>query len=342
MARNYRASGDIERAQQAYQRALHVVRINEGLYSETQVPLLKALFETYRLSGDLATLDARYDYYFRLYGSGQPPYTPVRLTAALEYLRWQREALRLHLDSSDAQRLLALYALNDQLIAGVTADTGADFELYRQLVLSQLRNIYLLQSRYHPKVESTGVVSRNFPPAAWEEEEDPHQQRLENLQRNALARGRALLQDLVARTPPEQLELLAGAYLELADWNQWNDRRAEALAAYRKVVELLRRAGRDELLSQWFGAPVELPANGAFWQPRGAAGDVHPVVVHARYDVSAAGRAKNIETTSLAEEDDAKAGRVRRQLAETRFRPRLLDGAPQSDPDLQRDYEVLN
>ncbi len=99
MARLLRRSGDLAGAQQAYQRALHVVRINEGLYSERQVPILRELFDIYRMTGDMAMLDGRYDYFFRLYGSGQPPYTPVRLGAGLEYLRWQREALRLGLDA---------------------------------------------------------------------------------------------------------------------------------------------------------------------------------------------------------------------------------------------------
>ncbi|MBP6682355.1 MAG: tetratricopeptide repeat protein, partial [Halioglobus sp.] len=104
MARVLRRSGDIAGAQQAYQRALHLVRVNEGLYSERQVPILRELFDIYRMTGDLAMLDGRYDYFFSLYGSGQPPYTPIRLGAGLEYMRWQREALRLGVDERDTER----------------------------------------------------------------------------------------------------------------------------------------------------------------------------------------------------------------------------------------------
>lgn len=340
LARLLRRGGDLARAQRVYLRALHVVRINEGLYSERQVPILRELFETYRTTGDLASLDARYGYFFRLYGSGEPPYTPVRIGAALEYMRWQREALRLGLDKDDARRLLQLYTLNERILEGVAADPAVDLADYRALVLSQLRNLYLIQDRYQPKLDTTRTTFGNAMPGAWDEE-DADRRRIEITQRSALSRGREMLQELIARTPPEQVEALAGAWLELADWNQWNDRRSEALAAYGHVVKLLRGAERDEVLQQWLGEPVELPANGAFWQPRQAVGGEQPIVVRARFDVSASGKAGNIEATALASEYESKASRLRRNLAQTRFRPRMVNGEPEATLQLQRDYEVL-
>jgi hypothetical protein len=343
LARLHRQEGDIKQAQQAYLRALHVVRINEGLYSERQVPILKELFELYRMTGDMATLDARYDYFFRLYGSGQPPYSPVRLGAALEYLRWQREALRLEIDERETERLLALCTLNEEILQGVRADPEAYPERYRELVLSQLRNLYLLENLYEPRDEIKGMTSNSrVAVAAWSEEQNVSQHRLEVFHRQSLARGRELLEDLIARTPPEQSESLAASYLELADWNQWNDRRSEALLAYGQVEKLLQDAGKTDLLEQWLGQAVELPANGAFWQPRQLAAGEEPIVVQARYDVTVTGRAHNIEATAVASENEGKAGRVRRYLAQTRFRPRIVDGEPEPEPQLLRDYEVLN
>ncbi len=341
LARLLRQNGDIKQAQQLYRRALHVVRVNEGLYSERQVPILKELFETYRMTGDLAMLDSRYNYYFRLYGSGQPPYTTVRLGAALEYLRWQREALRLGLDRHDAERLHMLYSLNEHILAGVVADPFVDFVSYRALVLSQLRNLYLLQDRYKSRVKAIGELPATRLANTWDDPKDT-QYRLETLQRNALAHGRKLLGEFIIRIPPERLEALAAAWLELADWNQWNDRRSEALTAYEQVAKLLRDAGQVQLLLQWLGQPVELPANGAFWQPRELSEGVEPIVIRARYDVSAVGRADNIEATAMASEYEGKADRLRRKLAQTRFRPRIVNGEPEAEIHLLRDYEVLD
>jgi hypothetical protein len=341
MARLLRRSGDIAGAQEAYQRALHVVRINEGLYSERQVPILRELFDIYRMTGDLAMLDGRYDYFFRLYGRGQPPYTPIRLGAGLEYLRWQREALRLGLDAQDTERLLALYSLNEKMLQQAAVDPAVDFAGYRALALSQLRNLYLLLDRYEPMVEPMVQPMGTGAPGGWEEV-DPGQRRLETVQRNAVARGRTLLEELIQRTPAEQVEELADAWLELGDWNQWNDRPQQALAAYGEVASLLQEAGLDDLLHERLGQPVELPANGAFWQPRPGQDATEPVVVQASYDVSAAGRASNVDVKAVVSEHTGKAGKVRRSLGQTRFRPSLVNGEPQASARLSRQYEVLD
>lgn len=340
LARLHRRNGNLLQAQQAYQRALHVVRINEGLYSENQVPILRELFETYRMTGDMATLDARYEYFFRLYGSGRPPYTPVRLNAALEYLRWQREAVRLELDEQETRRMFDMYSLNEQLLEDVAQDPAVDFQVYRALTLSQLRNLYLLRDRYKPNLETSTAGGSVGIPTAWDEK-DTYQHRLESYQRTALSRGRTLLEELIERAAPDQLQERAGVWLELADWNQWNDRGAEAQEAYAQVEKLLEQAGQSDLLQQWLGEPVELPANGAFWQPRTPGDDSAPIVIQARFDVSASGKAQNIEAVALASENESKAGRVRRNLAKTRFRPRIVDGEPQAELHLQRDYQVM-
>jgi len=143
-------------------------------------------------------------------------------------------------------------------------------------------------------------------------------------------------------SPCGQVEGLADAWLELGDWNQWNDRPQQALAAYGEVASLLQGAGLGDLLHEWLGQPVELPANGAFWQPRPGQGATEPVVVQASYDVSAAGRASNVDVKAVASEHAAKAGKVRRSLGQTRFRPSLVDGEPQASARLSRQYEVLD
>ena len=116
LGRHYRERGEYGEALGYYRRALHIVRVNDGLYSERQIPLVRDLLDTYRLAGDLQELDERYEYFFRLYGNGEPPYTELRLRASLEFLRWQREALRIDLDGDGKNRLLKLYQLNEHIL----------------------------------------------------------------------------------------------------------------------------------------------------------------------------------------------------------------------------------
>lgn len=335
LARLSQQNGDIAAAQRLYERALHVVRINEGLYSEQQVPILQQLFASYRQAGDMETLDGRYDYFFRLYGGGKPPYTALRLNAALEYMRWQREALLIGLGGGGAARLMALFDLNQQVLDLAAQDPAVSESSYRALVLSQLRNLYLVQDRHRPALEDASAPPISLGAAGWTQQ-DINEHRLQSIQRKAISRGRELLQELIDRTPAGQPVELASIYLELADWNQWNDRRADALAAYTQVAELLQQADRPALLNEWLGAPQELPANGAFLRP--AAALEEGAVMQARFDVSTEGRALNILVSAASEADEGKAGRFRRALSRVRFRPSYTGGDPAEQLQLSRDY----
>ena len=178
----------------------------------------------------------------------------------------------------------------------MASDPGAGLADYRALALSQLRNLYLLSDRYEPKVEAFGPGGvTTAMPTAWEEQ-DTTRKRLEVFQRNALSRGRALLEELIART-------------RLSNWKRspppgWNSRTGTSgMTVARRRWRLIGRSSnccsiliRPNCCSNGWGsrwncrqtAPSGSPATG-----RGA-----PVVVHARYDVSATGKAGNIEVTT--------------------------------------------
>ena len=338
----YRQQGDLQQAMRLYRRALHVVRVNDGLYSERQMPILRQLLDAYRITGDLEALDGRYDYYYRLYGRGQPPYTEVRVSATLAYLRWQREAIRLGIEADETRRLLALYQLNEEQIRGLAADPEAELSWYRDLVLSHVRNLYLVEDRFAPAVESMSMTA-DMPMLAndWKEE-DWNKRRLETLQRGSLSRGAELLLDLISRTAGEGDPVeLARLHLELGDWYQWHGGDRRAADQYREVVKLLSEERRPDLLQSWLGQPVELPDNGAFWQPRPPRDPGAPVVVQVRYDVSARGRVSNMQSTVADPTHEGIASRIRRKLGQIRFRPRWDRGEAEPVAQVQREYQLM-
>lgn len=339
IARGYRHGGDYRQALATYRRALHIVRVNDGLYSERQIPLLREMLVTYRESGDRVGLDARYDYFFRVYGMGRAPYTPLRLRAALEYLRWQREALLTGLPGNRERRMLDLMALNQSLVDAVIADPDAPFSWQRGLVLSQLSNLYLLQDQFEPAIDETSLLGGrellNPQPLAAGLDD----QRMNNTLRTAYARGRTLLEDLLACVPAGQAVDRASVLLALADWHLWNNSRQRADHAYGEVAETLRLAGETTLLDDWLGEPAELPDNGAFLVPMPTS-DPGPQV-RARFDVSARGRVTVIEAEALTPQAESALPGFRRKLAATLFRPRWSGGDAVAVEGLQRDYRLL-
>lgn len=334
MGRYLQEAGAAEQAGRLYQRALHVLRVNEGLYSDNQMPLLRNLFAVDRSLGDWEALDARYDYFFRLAANlGQ-----LDVESAADYFRWQREALRRQLDSTAHRRLLRLYETNEQLLAA--ADLAEDPAGYWRLVDSQLRNLYLVQALVTPRTVST---TRGFTAAAPfrsepMQEMDVYEQRLANVQRSAVARGSELLSGFLDSAALRDEQLQAQALLALADWHQWNGDRRRAGEDYRQVVSHLRATGQDALLQEWFASPVELPDNGAFSRDPGAGG----VAVSARFVVTAAGRPRDVDTTAVDESQKGFAMRLYRSLLATRFRPRFEEGAAVATAQLERNYRYLD
>lgn len=353
LGRYYSQRGDYERAVQLYRRALHIVRLNDGLNSKRQVPVVRELLDTVRLSGDLQALDDRYDYFFRLYGRGQPPYNDIGVRAALEYLRWQREALRLDIDNSDSRRLLHLYALNEDMLDAGDGSTSFTLEDRWKLSLGQIRNLYLLQSKVRPPIEITGLQTNMAmqPMSGQGLEMDFTQRQLQALRRNAFRAGRAVLDHYLAsiqlleegsEQADRAIEFRARAMLELADWHQWNGSYSRAAQYYSGVVDILVAADRGELVQQWFGAPVELPDNGAFWQLSANSEGTQNIIVSANFDVSARGRARNINAQVQREDDAKKVYRFKRGLEATRFRPRFENGKAVATQTLSREYVLYN
>ena len=345
LARYHQGQGELETAVEMYRRALHLVRVNDGLYSERQIPLVRELLQLYRDAGDFNALDQRYDYFFRLYGSGRPPYSALRLQATLEYLRWQREALRSGLDEGGAQRrLLNLYELNRDVLEAAMTAPGVNSQMRMKLGLSQLRNLYLLMDRVQAPVEDLFGVTGNRSGAGYPggELQDFHNARLQALRSTGLARGRTLVNALLEELPAIAVRDRARLHLELGDWYQWNGLRASAMEHYRSAFDILADAQETALLSQWMGQAVELPDNGAFWQPTRFQADEESAVITASFRVNSRGRAREVETLANDPQDGRFATRLRRQLQATYFRPRFEGGEALETVTSERQYRVYD
>ena len=340
LARYHRQQGGYEQAASLYRRAMHVVRINDGLKSDRQIPLLRELLLCYREAGKLETLDERYDYFFHLFGEGRPPYNPARVQAALEYMRWQREALRRNL-GTDKRRMVALIDLNQEILESLQLQADIPYSWRRDLSYSQLLNYYLLLQRFEPALSEQQLLTSRDYMGAQQVVQSLEDQKLQAGLRSAAARGAAMLEELagaaVLQGPVEQ----ASVKLALADWYFWNARRQQATEAYASVVRILDDAGEELLLQRWLGAPVELPDNGVFWQPEVTAEEA-PATVEAHYDVSAKGRVSGLDARLLQATEEQSLNGFRRKLSSTLFRPRWANGKPEAVSGLRREYHILD
>ena len=146
VAQIYKQRGQYDEAIESYRRALHVIRVNDGLKSERQLPLLKDLMAIYRIVGDGQALDDAYHYYFNIHGNGHPPYTEASIAANLEYMAWQREAFGVKIGGKAQSRVRAVqaYLRNAQMIEEMAAQPSLNVDWYEQIVMSQMANLYMV------------------------------------------------------------------------------------------------------------------------------------------------------------------------------------------------------
>lgn len=336
LGRVYVERGEHALAEQHYSRALHIVRINEGLSSERQIPLVRALLNIHRKTGEFEALDDSYDYFFRLHGNGHGEQDVQVLAASLEYFRWQRDAVLLELGSAE-RRLLNLIELNNDLLE--TLGPSVEYRWRRDLTLSQLRNYYLLRHRLDAIVQQLEAQrSLQHSIGAAPQPVDLQLLKLQTLYRNAPSAGRLALEALLPLASEQGYVEVAALQLALADWQFWNGLLGSK-PAYRQVVQTLRQAGDTERLAAWLSDPTELPDHGELRRHSSATSKpVSPIQV--RFDVSSSGWVHKIRLLS-GQESVSDRRRLKRSLAKTRFRPRWVNGKPQAAVQVGRSYEIL-
>ena len=150
---------------------------------------------------------------------------------------------------------------------------------------------------------------------------DLRRERLENLQRSTRRQGRSLLETALATIPEREVRARAEIELALADWLQWHGSTREARKRYEALWASLSDLGEEELIGAWFSDPIPLPANDSFTVEMP---ELSPEIAMS-LDVTEYGRAKatNGEINAALARS---AGRLRRLLAATRFRPVIRNG----------------
>jgi tetratricopeptide (TPR) repeat protein len=337
LARILEMRGQLAQALARREEALHLIRVNEGLYSAAQGPVLRAMLDSLRAARDFEALDQRYAYYYRLYGAGRPPFNELRWAATMEYFDWQREALRRELDGDPRERLLELHATQAELLATVAEDPAFDWRWLLDLTRSQLATLYIVEDLVQPEIQLLrrsqvtrvrGDELRDF---------DPLRERLENLQRLARAQGRMLVEAALQRVPDAEVAARAGLRLDLADWLQWHGSTRSAREMYDTVWQELEAAGRDDLLEQWFARPQPLP-RGTFLAPLDR---LRSNALRVRIDVSAYGRVQ-VGSDGVPEERASEFSTLRRLLRASRFRPAFRNGEPIDVRDLATSWLLVD
>ncbi len=329
---NLQRDGRHEEAISLFRRGVHLTRINNGLYSAEQIPMIEREIASHVAMGQYTEADERQRYLYRVQmrslesGLG-------RADALIQQARWQYNAYALAVEGNDYNRLMNMWdlyrmALND--IIDREGDVSATLiPPLEGMLLAQ----YLIAS-YVPDSQSGGDNSFAAQQSA---------NRFNAYRAQSYTKGRAVIQamyDIHAANRGKNSAETAAAMAMMGDWSLWHGEGETALQYYQQAIgELVEGGAAEKDIDAIFGAPVALPNyDGARSLIAADAGEGE--LLQVTFTVNAEGKVRDLERLDENDLSSGKVNRIMRKLRKTRFRPALAMGEPIAVENVTRYYEV--
>jgi len=328
--------GAFEESIEVLERAVHVNRVNYGLYSPQQIPLVERQIAGHIALDQWREADTLQQYAFyaqnRAFGATDPRMISVYQRLA----RWNLVLFFRHVDADPAPRLLQTYQLFRAAAGGVRAHFGPRDPLYTSLLhdmagASDMLGRYALPGSATPtagnpelRTVRTDYAGGDFGTRATSRDSGGEQ---------ALLR---LIEHHKRRQDPSGEAVLARveAMAVLGDWYQMHNRRQAALRAYEDAYKALaEHENAAELLEKQFARIVFLPTFSTFDEQKKQALGLSPDsgarqgYIDLSFNVSKYGRVSNLqvlakEPAGVERVDVQVAGHLRAYT----IRPRIKDG----------------
>jgi len=337
--------GDFEESIEVLERAVHVNRVNYGLYSPQQIPLLQRQIAGHIALEQWREADTLQQYAFyaqnRAFGA-----TDARMISVYQSLaRWNLVLFFRQVDADPSPRLLQTYQLFRAAAGGVRAHFGPRDARYMSLLrdmagASDMLERYALPGSATPttgnpelRTVRTDYGGGDFGTRASSRDNSGEQALL-----------RLIEQHKRRQDPSDEASLAqAEAMAALGDWYQMHNRRQAAQRAYADAYRFLAEHERAEtLLPRQFDRIVFLPTFSTFDEQKKQALGLSPHsgarqgYIDLSFNVSKYGRVSDLEVLAKepagVERVDVQVGSHLRAYT---IRPRMKDGIP-ADSERER------
>ena len=315
--------GDGPGALAAYERALHVARVNLGLFDPSQVDVVYREAVVHATMGDQATADARHGYAFnvllRAYGRDDPRLVPGLFTLA----EWHQEHHRVFSARRLFDRAVGIAASQFppgdprmiRALRGVAA-TFRDERFPRNL--SATRNQPAMSS-FRDSARNRAITVNNFAPGE-----------------------RALITVVkLKQSNPDATDTDIGeAMLELGDWYLLFEKYDRAFALYERVWQLLEEDAARRNAAFAAPTPLYLPFPPNPKLPSDASGEPRGGIVELALAVSDRGTVEQLDTVR-SEPAGLMDFKVRKLVRRARYRPAFVEAAPVPATEVPVEYRFV-
>ncbi|MDM3870737.1 tetratricopeptide repeat protein [Porticoccus sp. W117] len=336
------ANGEHQDAIDIFKRGLHVRRVNDGISSISQEPLLRLLNSSYQAVGNVGAVATNYQRQLDLYRSHHGNSSPKLLPLQLEAARWHRGQ---YIQTRNKEAFAHLTEAIRLITNASAIDSQQKDSLTIERLNSEIENHYYLIDHFQrfaprPPADYVRFQSRNFRPRYRDESRFEYQIAYDNHLRRETAR-------LTKRYQREQIDsavskalatynrlsrlhqsnqeplLQANSLVQQGDWLiLFGNSPQQAHSLYRKSWQLLTDNNQLEERTSLFGEPHLLPV---FDTPDPAN---FTTIAKVKMDIDLNGKARNITVLETQPDEKSVARKAQRQLRDARFRSRLDNGEP--------------
>lgn len=253
-------AGDYSEAVDIFSRAMHVVRINEGLYNVKQIPILENIIECNTALGNWDDIDDEYHYLLWVYDKTFTEPDPAKLNAIDKAINWHLSAFSLPTRKLPARHLLDARDLNEtalEMAEKLYGESGT--ELPSRLYKLALADYFIAVGIQ--REGETGLILTNSLQIM--NRHVSYHMLGKELVGKIYRKGIKTLNriDLIYKNSTNStFEKEAMAIVYLADWHLLFNKRGTAFRLYRKAYEILKSGGMSEKkINKYFDRPVILP-----------------------------------------------------------------------------------
>jgi len=334
--------GDHASAIQILDRAIHVNRINSGLYTLEQIPVVEQLIQSYMALGNWEQADVYNNYLFHVqqkaFGADDPRLIPVLDRLAT----WNIQAFKIGYGDMMGVRLRQSQIMFNAAARMVGVHFGKNDERFVTYQGHIVNAAYLVARNPDLMMEIDRPEYRNMQQMLAEKLNEQRQ-----VQPAGFRAGERALMEIALYYQKQQdgdSYALAEAIAHLADWYLMFDRRRGTLENYQIAWDILQGLeNSEELTERLFGNVVPLPlfvstieTPDAFYKNDDGTESLNFDYADLALDVMPNGTVRNV--TSISEEtleNQEQLGRLRMSVRSMRFRPRIIDGKPERSNDNQ-------
>ena len=329
----YQAINQHAEAIAVLERALHITRVNNGLYNIDQIAILEEIIESNTAMEDWENLSKNYSYLYWVNKRNYGDYD-IKLLPIIDRIgRWHLQAFTSELDEQGFRHLLEADQLFERAIAIIELNHGEnDPRLINALYGVALTNYQMaavasnaedfddIRSSFRNRL-SGGRRARQVLDQQFAEQE---------LMLRNYAKGKKAMTRIVDIHAHDELlppDMHAMALTHLGDWYLMFNKRNSAAKSYEEAYAIMNANGiEQEDIDRLFGQPRMLPAIQLPTQDEPVKNE-NPKYVIVAFNVSPTGRARNIEVIESFPSDDVSLQRkARKSVASAKFRPKFEGG----------------